>query len=239
MGKTHPDVQWKLWRTIRKAIALGRQWRVGGLAAGFESAHQSHPLSIPCCYAPQAEHFGFACLEIRLVWLAQRICGICSPCLSKVKPIATSKSEPAETAEGRESSKSTADVKCAKCGTLNSYRRNACKQCEAHLWVVCHHCGSRNPRVSSRCSECFGRLHRSLWRKFSKAFFPDRGKLKPLHIVLLIIAVLAAYKVIVHLAESGGSSEEPSASLSNGSFAQHGISLSPGGVGSGVVQVIM
>jgi hypothetical protein len=82
-------------------------------------------------------------------------------------------------------------------------------------------------------------LHRSLWRKFSKAFFPDRGKLKPLHIVLLVIAVLAAYKVIVHLAESGGSSEEPSARLSNGTLAQHGIALSPVRVGSRVVQIIV
>lgn len=160
-------------------------------------------------------------------------------CGTKVKPVATSKSEPKDSSEVGESSKSVAEVKCAKCGTLNSSRRNACKQCEAHLWVVCHHCGSRNPRANSRCSDCLGRLHRSLWRKFSKSLFPDRGKLKPLHIILLIIAVLAAYKVIVHLAESGGSAEEPSASISNGTFAQYGIALRPRGVGDGIVQVIM
>jgi len=92
------------------------------------------------------------------------------------------------------------ELPCAKCGHVNPPGSNTCEQCQAHLWVVCHHCGYRNRRVDPRCVECGFRLHRSLWRRLSKKFFPNR-KIAAWQIVLLLIAVWVAYKLIVFFAE--------------------------------------
>lgn len=92
-------------------------------------------------------------------------------------------------------------VLCAKCEHLNPPGTNECRFCGAHLYVTCHACGVRNPRVNARCSECHHSMHRSLFKKWYRKFAPKKSRYKPWHFVLLAGAVYVTYRVIVHLAE--------------------------------------
>lgn len=96
----------------------------------------------------------------------------------------------------------TQGVACPKCEHVNPAEKHTCRLCGSHLHISCKKCGARNPRVRSTCTECGQRLHRSIWKKFDRRFKNlTKGKVKVLHIALLVGAVLLAYKVIVMLAE--------------------------------------
>lgn len=91
-------------------------------------------------------------------------------------------------------------VVCAKCAQLNPNGRKICESCGAHLFVTCQHCGHRNQRIAPQCSHCGTRLHRSFWRRWRKKLFTDRGRLKPIHLLMMLFVALAAYVIIVKLA---------------------------------------
>jgi len=93
-------------------------------------------------------------------------------------------------------------ILCAKCEHRNPPHSNVCELCEAHLYISCHACGARNERVAIHCHRCGQGLHRSRWRRWQKKLFPERHKLRPIHVVLLIAAVALTYKAIVFIAES-------------------------------------
>lgn len=105
---------------------------------------------------------------------------------------------------GRDSSQSSRAVRltkpviCAKCRHENPPGSNTCGKCQAHLWVVCHHCGQRNCRADSQCAECGGRLHRSALKRVSKRLFGDRQKVSAWQIGLLVVAVWFAYRMIIY-----------------------------------------
>jgi predicted amidophosphoribosyltransferase len=91
-------------------------------------------------------------------------------------------------------------VVCAKCAQLNPNGRKICESCGAHLFVTCQTCGHRNQRVAPQCSHCGTRLHRSVWRRWRKKLLTERGLLKPLQLLLILLVALAAYLIIVKLA---------------------------------------
>ena len=90
---------------------------------------------------------------------------------------------------------------CAKCQHVNPPGSNTCEACEAHLWVVCHDCGTRNLRVDSRCTECGHRLHRSALTRVSRKLLGNRRNISLWQIGALVIGVWVAYKVIIFFAE--------------------------------------
>jgi hypothetical protein len=92
-------------------------------------------------------------------------------------------------------------VLCAKCDHLNPPGCNVCEECDAHLYVTCHSCGHRNRRVDAVCGHCGHHLHRSLGRRLRKKLFPQNRKIILVEAALLIILVLAAYRLIVKLVE--------------------------------------
>lgn len=93
-------------------------------------------------------------------------------------------------------------VACPKCEHVNSAEKHTCRRCGAHLYVSCTKCGARNPRVRSSCLDCGQRLHRSRWSSLDRRFSRlTRGKVKLMHIFLLILGIALAYKVVVYLAE--------------------------------------
>ena len=91
-------------------------------------------------------------------------------------------------------------VLCYKCEHLNDPGEKLCSDCGSHLYISCNDCGSRNERTRSRCRECNRRLHRSIFRRFSKHFIPKR-RLAPVHMLMLAAAVLVAFGAIVFIAE--------------------------------------
>jgi hypothetical protein len=93
------------------------------------------------------------------------------------------------------------EVTCAKCEHVNPPGARRCVRCGEHLFISCHRCGEKNERFRTRCASCGQRLHRSVWRRWRKKLFPERMKIKPFEIVLLIVAVIVTYKVIIKLAE--------------------------------------
>lgn len=92
-------------------------------------------------------------------------------------------------------------VVCAKCGELNPPGTNVCTKCGSRTYIACHRCGHSNERVATHCVECGHRLHRPVLRRLRKRLFGQRPKVTPFQIVLLVVFVLAAYKVVVYLAE--------------------------------------
>jgi ribosomal protein L40E len=92
-------------------------------------------------------------------------------------------------------------VLCAKCEHLNPPGTNECRFCGAHLYVTCHACGVRNPRVNARCCECKRSMHRTFWGKWARKLTPKKSRYKLWHFILLAIAVFITYKVIINLAE--------------------------------------
>ena len=105
----------------------------------------------------------------------------------------------AETEKIQEKTKSP--VECAKCGHSNTPGINHCEQCGARLYIACHHCGHSTVRVASLCANCGHRLHRSIWSRVRRRVFGRNPKITPFQIILLIALVIAAYKVIVYIAE--------------------------------------
>lgn len=106
----------------------------------------------------------------------------------------------ATTAQAR--SGSNRGILCPKCEHLSPPGTGTCGRCGAHLHITCNKCGQRSPRVFERCSSCGHRLHRSLASRFQRRLrklLPKR--VKPLHLALLVIGILVAYKVVVFLAE--------------------------------------
>ncbi len=89
------------------------------------------------------------------------------------------------------------EVVCAKCHAANPHGANTCGACGAHLYVSCHHCGHRNERHHLRCTSCGLRLHRTFWRRVRKKVFPDAGMVRPQHVVLLVVMVLAGFLLIL------------------------------------------
>jgi hypothetical protein len=96
-------------------------------------------------------------------------------------------------------------VLCYKCEHLNSAELKSCGYCGARLYINCKHCGETNQRVVTRCVGCGRRLHRSWWksrlRKLEKAVLGRRQRITLFQVVLLVLAVYAAYKVIVRIVE--------------------------------------
>jgi Double zinc ribbon len=92
-------------------------------------------------------------------------------------------------------------VLCTKCDHLNAAHLDICERCGSHLYVACPRCGRRHRRVSSRCTDCGARLHRSVWRRWRRWISKRRSKITPAHIGLAIVLAYAVYRVIVKLAE--------------------------------------
>jgi predicted nucleic acid-binding Zn ribbon protein len=51
-------------------------------------------------------------------------------------------------------------VKCVKCNHLNAAESDHCSQCEAHLYLVCRYCSTKNRRDEKTCSKCGSELQR-------------------------------------------------------------------------------
>ncbi len=98
-------------------------------------------------------------------------------------------------------SKAERGLPCAKCRRLNAAAAKVCQYCGAHLFVTCPDCGHRNERALARCGSCGRRLHRSWWRRFRKRLFLKSQNVTPLQLALLVLGVLAAFGLIVLLAE--------------------------------------
>jgi hypothetical protein len=92
-------------------------------------------------------------------------------------------------------------ILCAKCEHLNPGSSHLCARCGSHLHINCPKCGSRNPRVLSRCSHCRHRLHRPAWQRWRRKFARGNQKLRLFHVVLLVLAVIITYKIIIKLVE--------------------------------------
>ena len=43
---------------------------------------------------------------------------------------------------------------CPGCEKLNPLGREKCERCGQPLFINCRHCGSHNPRTSTRCPKC-------------------------------------------------------------------------------------
>ncbi len=93
-------------------------------------------------------------------------------------------------------------VTCSKCNHRNTGDQDTCAKCGAGLYVRCLQCGQRNPRAAARCEKCDSRLRRSTGRRWSGLLkkTPFR-KVKFWHLFLLVVGVVAAYEVIVRLAQ--------------------------------------
>ena len=102
----------------------------------------------------------------------------------------------------RENPTSAQGVACPKCEHVNDAGKHTCRRCGSHLYVSCNACGAHNARVRSHCHDCGQRLHRGLWRKIENRLSrKTKGKVKLIHLVLLVASILLAYKIIVMLAE--------------------------------------
>jgi hypothetical protein len=71
-----------------------------------------------------------------------------------------------------------------------------CEMCKAHLFVLCHRCGEKNPRVHSRCKACRRRLHLGLSERIGAK--RSSGPINLLYgggaIVVIVIAIIALFK---------------------------------------------
>jgi hypothetical protein len=56
--------------------------------------------------------------------------------------------------------KTVRGVLCVKCEHLNPLGVDLCETCKTHLFVNCLECGTKNSRVSPRCSDCGRRMHK-------------------------------------------------------------------------------
>ena len=57
--------------------------------------------------------------------------------------------------------KAARGILCVRCEHLNPLELEECEICKTHLFVKCHECGAKNPRVGARCSVCQRRLHKT------------------------------------------------------------------------------
>ncbi len=57
--------------------------------------------------------------------------------------------------------KTTRGVLCVRCEHLNPLEAEECEICQTHLYVNCHECGAKNPRIGARCVACHRRLHKA------------------------------------------------------------------------------
>jgi hypothetical protein len=76
---------------------------------------------------------------------------------------------------------------CVHCLRENEPARTHCDYCGERLRSTCGHCGHSNRRGAKKCEHCGKALRASLWRRWRRKLFRKKGKLKLVHIVLLII----------------------------------------------------
>lgn len=81
------------------------------------------------------------------------------------------------------------DAACPYCHRLNEPASKRCASCGERLRSSCRHCGHANPRGAKECIQCGRALHVSTWRRWRRKLLRKRGKVKPIHVVLLIIVV--------------------------------------------------
>jgi len=86
---------------------------------------------------------------------------------------------------------------CPKCGCSNAAGSNGCAKCGAHLYVICRSCGHGSPRSFRKCKSCGHSLHRSRWKKLGAALEIRRLRIKPLHLLFLVIIIPIAFKAIL------------------------------------------
>ena len=80
-------------------------------------------------------------------------------------------------------------ILCAKCEHLNPAGLEKCETCQAHLFVFCTYCGTRNGRVLTRCTKCRRRLKAGLGRKLRDT---DRKPVNLVYIAIGLVVVVAA-----------------------------------------------
>jgi len=85
-------------------------------------------------------------------------------------------------------------VLCVKCERLNELEVDKCSKCGSHLFVFCHRCGAKNPRVHSRCEKCRRRLHRSVKDRVSGN---DNRPVNMLYVGLTLVGILLAIGVLI------------------------------------------
>lgn len=85
-------------------------------------------------------------------------------------------------------------VLCVKCERLNEVGVEKCSNCSSHLYVFCHRCGEKNPRVHSRCEKCKRRLHRSVKDRVKGT---DSSPINLVYVGLALVGILLAIVVLV------------------------------------------
>jgi predicted RNA-binding Zn-ribbon protein involved in translation (DUF1610 family) len=92
-------------------------------------------------------------------------------------------------------------VQCAKCGHLNHRGGKVCSECGAHLYVICHACRHHNRRVLDLCDKCGEPLHRSFLKRWLENILPKKTRVKPVHLLLLVLTVYLAYQIVIRLVD--------------------------------------
>ena len=99
------------------------------------------------------------------------------------------------------------EVVCTKCGHHNSGDAPMCRNCQRHLVIFCGHCGHPNYRGSVRCVECRTQLHTPAPRRWKSA--QARKWIKPLEVVLFVVAVCLTARGVYKLANLDLPKREP------------------------------
>ena len=87
-------------------------------------------------------------------------------------------------------------VLCAKCEHLNPEGLEKCETCQAHLFIFCSYCGSKNGRVLARCRKCRRRLKDGLRRRLRDR---EKGPVNLIYIGIGIVVAVAAAVAVVKL----------------------------------------
>ena len=88
-------------------------------------------------------------------------------------------------------------ILCAKCEHLNPVGLEKCETCQAHLFVFCTYCGTRNGRVLTRCTKCRRRLKAGLGRKLRDT---DRKPVNLIYIAIGLVVLVAAAAAVIKAA---------------------------------------
>jgi len=86
-------------------------------------------------------------------------------------------------------------VKCGNCGADNIIGATLCNDCDAHLYIVCRHCGRSNNRVVRNCAGCSGRLGGSRWKRRFRRIF---RRVDPLTVIVGVVVLLVLFLLLVN-----------------------------------------
>lgn len=80
-------------------------------------------------------------------------------------------------------------IRCGICGAENLARATRCRECDAHLYVVCRACGTANLRGPRDCTACGTRLGGSRWRRKLRRW---RRRFDLVAFTVIFLGILAA-----------------------------------------------